>query len=237
MTTTGGVDTSNEELRKKLLEINVWAMTLILALVLDSSSTAIIFIAGTPRHIETQAWAAVSIMALVFGLLLGTTVGILALHVRFHAPYSYWYVVLDNVFVTVPLYVAVRFIGASIGFDETSTAPVRLDESLFRVGAALIALALVFLFVRDLIVLPKIRNQISVPPLIAVSALHFLGALLFLSLAIIPNSVLYVAVLGSIGLGFFFAGMAAIPVLQARFPPDQPIAAAQPNGAVPSGSS
>jgi hypothetical protein len=237
MTTTGSIDTSNEELRKKLLEINVWAMTLILALVLDSSSTAVIFIAGTPRHIEIQAWAAVFIMALVFGLLLGTTVGILVLHVRFHAPYSYWYVVLDNVFVTVPLYVAVRFIGASIGFDETSTAPVRLDESLFRVGAALIALALVFLFVRDLIVLPKIRSQISVPPLIAVSALHFLGALLFLSLAIIPNSVLYVAVLGSIGLGFFFAGMAAIPVLQARFPPDQPIAAAQPNGALPSGSS
>lgn len=237
MTITGSIDTSHEELRKKLLEINVWAMTLILALVLDSSSTAVIFIAGTPRHVETQAWAGVFIMALVFGLLLGTTVGILVLHVRFRAPYSYWYVVLDNIFVTVPLYVAVRFIGASVGFGEISTAPVRLDESLFRVGAALIALALVFLFVRDLIVLPNIRNQISVPPLVAVSALHFLGALLFLSLAIIPESVVYVAVLGSVGLCFFFAGMAAIPFIQAHFPADQPIATAQQNGKLPSGSS
>lgn len=237
MTTTGSIDTSHEELRKKLLEINVWAMTLILALVLDSSSTAVIFIAGTPRHVETQAWAGVFIMALVFGLLLGTTVGILVLHVRFRAPYSYWYVVLDNIFVTVPLYVAVRFIGASVGFGEISTAPVRLDESLFRVGAALIALALVFLFVRDLIVLPNIRNQISVPPLVAVSALHFLGALLFLSLAIIPESIVYVAVLGSVGLCFFFAGMAAIPFIQAHFPADQPIATAQQNGKLPSGSS
>ena len=139
MTTTGTIDTSHEELRKKLLEINVWAMTLILALVLERSSSAIVFIAGTPRHVETTVWGAVFLMALVFGLLLANTVGILVLHVRFRAPYSYWYVVLDNVFVTVPLYVAVRFIAASIGFGGTSNSSVRLDDSLFQVGVALIA--------------------------------------------------------------------------------------------------
>jgi hypothetical protein len=222
MTTTGTIDTSNVELRKKLLEINVWAMTLILALVLESFSSAIVTLDGTSRHVDTKAWAAVFIMTLVFGLLLATTVGILVLHVRFQAPYSYWYVVVDNVFITVPLYIAVRFIGSSIGFGAVSSGSVHLDEGLFRIGAALIALSFVFLFVRDLIVLPKIRNQISLPPLVAVSALHFLGVLLFLSLAIAPNSVVYVAVLGSIGLGFFFAGMAAIPVIQTRFAPAQP---------------
>lgn len=222
MTTTGIIDTSNVELRKKLLEINVWAMTLILALVLESFSTAIVALAGTQRHVDIKAWAAVFIMILTFGLLLATTVGILVLHVRFLAPYSYWYVVLDNVFITVPFYIAVRFIEASIAFGTISTTAVYLDESSFRVGAALIALSFVFLFVRDLIVLPKIRNRLSLPPLVAVSALHFLGVLLFLSLAIAPNSVLYVAALGSIGLGFFFAGMAAISVIQARFAPAQP---------------
>jgi hypothetical protein len=222
MTTTGTIDTNNVELRKKLLEINVWAMTLILALVLESFSSAIVALDGTPRHVDTKTWAAVFIMVLVFGLLLATTVGILVLHVRFQAPYSYWYVVVDNVLITVPLYIAVRFIGASIGFGAISTTPIRLDENLFRIGAGLIALSFVFLFVRDLIVLPEIRNQLSLPPLVAVSALHFLGVLLFLTLAIAPNSVVYVAVLGTIGLGFFFAGMAAIPVIQARFAPAQP---------------
>lgn len=234
MTTNGTIDTSHVELRQKLLEINIWAMLLIIALVLERTSGAIVLIAAARRNVDTKAWAAVFIMALVFGLLLATTVGILALHVRFRAPYSYWYVVLDNVFITVPLYVAVTFIAASIA--ETSTTPVRLDESLFRVGATMIALSFVFLFVRDLIVLPKIRSQLSVPPLVAVSALHLLGALLFLSLAIAPGFVLYVAVLGSIGLGFFFAGMAAIPVIETRFAVAQPIAVAQPNGALPSGS-
>jgi hypothetical protein len=222
MTTTGTIDANNVELRKKLLEINVWAMTLILALVLESFSSAIVTLEGTPRHVDIKAWAAVFIMTLVFGLLLATTVGLLVLHVRFQAPYSYWYVVVDNVFITVPLYIAVRFIGASIVFGAISATPVHLDESLFRIGAALIALSFAFLFVRDLVVLPKIRNQLSLPPLVAVSALHVLGVLLFLSLAIAPNSVVYVAVLGSIGLGFFFAGMAAIPVIQARFAPAQP---------------
>jgi hypothetical protein len=69
-------------------------------------------------------------------------------------------------------------------------------------------------------VLPQIRSKLSIPPLVAVSALHLLGALLFLMLAIVPRFVLYVAVLGSIGLGFFFAGMAAIPVISIRFRPD-----------------
>jgi len=233
MTTNGTIDTSHVELRQKLLEINVWAMLLIIALVLERTSGAVVFIAAARRNVDTKVWAAVFIMALVFGLLLATTVGILALHVRFRAPYRYWYVVLDNVFVTVPLYVAVRFIAASIG--ETSTTSVRLDESLFRVGATMIALSFVFLFVRDLIVLPKIRSELSVPPLVAVGALHLLGVLLFLSLAIAPGFVVYVAVIGSIGLAFFFAGMAAIPVIEARFAVAQPIAVAQPNGALPSG--
>lgn len=215
MAANGIGDTSLSELRQKLLEINVWAMLLIIALVLERASGAVVFIAGVWRSVNSQVWAAVFIMALVFGLLLGTTVGILALHVRFKAPYSYWYVVLDNVFITVPLYVAVRFIAASIG--ETPVPPVRLDENLFRIGATMISLAFVFLLVRDFIVLPKIRNQLSVPPLVAVSALHLLGALLFLSLAIAPGFGLYVAVTGSIGLGLFFAGMAAIPVIETRF--------------------
>lgn len=238
MDTSGTVEATHEELRKKLLEINVWAMTLVLALVLESASVAVVSIAA-PRHpVETKVWAAVFIMALVFGLLLATTVGILVLHVRFQAPYKYWYSVLDNVFITVPLYVAVKFIGASIGFSGAAAATVRLDEGMFRIGAALISLALAFLVVRDLIVLPKIRGQLSVPPLVAVSALHFLGVLLFLSLAIAPGFVSYVAVVGSVGLAFFFAGMAAIPVIEARFAPAQPaIAAAQPDGTLPSGSS
>ena len=37
----------------------------------------------------------------------------------------------------------------------------------------MIALALAFLFVRDPIVLPKTTDQLSAPPLIAVTALHF----------------------------------------------------------------
>lgn len=231
MTTTGTIDTSQQELRKKLLEINIWAMTLILALVLESSSSAIVFIAGTPRHVEATVWGAVFLMALVFGILLATTVGILVLHVRYQAPYSYWYVVLDNVFVTVPLYVAVRFIAASIGFGETSTMPVRLDGSLFRVGVALIAVSYVFVLVRDVMVLPEIRNQLSVPPLVAIGAMHALGALLFLSVAIAPGFVVYVAVMGSIGLGLFFAGMVAIPLIERRF------AVAKPSRALASGSS
>ncbi|SRR6266545_3218965 len=222
MTATGTVDTSHEELRKKLLEINVWAMTLILALVLERSSGAIVFIAGARRHVDATVWWAVFLMALVFGILLATTVGILVLHVRFRAPYSYWYVVVDNVFVTVPLYFAVRFIAASIGFGETSptggtSTTLRLDASLFRVGVALIALSYVFLFVRDLMVLPEIRDRLSVVPLVAVGSMHVLGALLFLLTAIAPDFVGYVAAIGSIGLGFFFAGMAAIPLIERRF--------------------
>jgi hypothetical protein len=222
MDTPGTVKATDAELRKKLLEINVWAMTLVLALVLDSDSAALVSIVSSRHPVETQVWAAVFIMALAFGLLLATTVGILALHVRFEAPYEYWYSVLDNVFITVPLYVAVKFIGASIEFGAGTGATVRLDDGTFRIGAALIALALAFLVVRDFIVLPKIRDHLSVPPLVAVTALHSLGALLFLSLAIAPGFVLYVAAAGSIGLGFFFAGMAAIPIIEKRFKTSQP---------------
>jgi len=214
------IDTSPQELRQKLLDINIWAMLLIIALVLERTSDAIVLIAGAPRTVDTKVWAAVFIMALVFGLLLATTVGILALHVRFRAPYRYWYVALDNVFVTVPLYVAVRFIATSI--SQAPVVGIRLDEGMFRVGAGLIVVSLAFLFARDLIVLPKISDQLSVPPLVAVSALHGLGAVLFLSLAIAPSFILYVAVLGAIGLGFFFAGMAAIPAIERRFAPAAP---------------
>ena len=229
MTATDTIDTSQEELRKKLLEINVWAMTLILALVLERSSSAIVFIAGTSRHVETTVLGAVFLMVLVFGLLLASTVGILILHVRYQAPYNYWYVVLDNVFVTVPLYLAVRFIAESIGFGGTSTTSVRLDNNLFQIGVALIATSYIFLFLRDIMVLPEIRNKLSVPPLVAVGAVHLLGALLFLSAAIAPRLVVYVAVIGSIGLGFFFAGMVAIPLIEKRF------AVAKPSEALVSG--
>ena len=223
MTVAGTVDTSDEELRKKLLEINVWAMTLILALVLERSSGAIVFITGTPRHVHATVWWNVFFMALVFGILLATTVGILVLHLRFRAPYRYWYVVVDNVFVTIPLYVAVRFMAASIEFGETSTtgqvsATLRADQSLFRVGVGLIALSYVFLFARDLMVLPGIGARLSVVALAVVGSMHVLGALLFLSAAIAPDYVGYVATIGSIGLGFFFAGMAAIPLIQRSFP-------------------
>ena len=224
--TTESIDTSPQELRQKLLEINIWAMTLILALVLEQTSSAIILISGAPGNVDTKVWAAVFIMALAFGLLLATTVGILALHIRFRAPYRYWYVVLDNVFVTVPLYLAVRFIAASI--YKVPGGALRLDEGMFRVGAGLIVLSFVFLFVRDLIVLPKISRELSVPPLVAVGALHLLGGLLFLSLAIAPSFILYVAVLGAIGLGAFFAGMAAIPVIETRFAVAKPREALTP---------
>jgi len=234
MNAPGTVEATNAELRKKLLEINVWAMTLVLALVLDSAASALVSIVSSRHPVETKVWAAVFIMALAFGLLLATTVGILALHVRFEAPYKYWYSVLDNVFITVPLYVAAKFIGASIGSGKGAVGTVRLDDGTFRIGAALIAVALAFLVVRDLIVLPKIRGQISVPPLVAVSALHSLGVLLFLSLAIVPSFVLYVAVLGSIGLASFFTGMAAIPIIERRFAISRPPAATpQPGGTMP----
>ncbi|GAA1013097.1 hypothetical protein Aple_016470 [Acrocarpospora pleiomorpha] len=215
--TAGKIDPNRDELYRKLLEINVWAMLLIVALVLERASDAIISVTSVTQQVDTKVWAAVFVMGLVFGLLLATTVGILALHVRFQAPYRYWYIILDNIFVTVPLYIAVRFSAASI---SKSGASVRLNEDLFRIGAAMIAVALAFLFTRDLIVLPKIRDKLSVPPLVAVSALHLLGALLFVLLAIVPGAVLYVAVLGSIGLGLFFAGMAAIPVISIRFAAD-----------------
>jgi hypothetical protein len=223
--TTGSTDISSGELRQKLLEIHVWAMLLVIALVLDRTSDEFVFIASATHNVETKVWAAVFIMVLVFGLLLATTVGILILHVRFRAPYNYWYVLLDNIFVTVPLYVAVTFIAASTGLGKTPATPVSLNENLFRIGAAMIAVSYVFLFIRDIVVLPKIRSKISIPPLVAVGAMHFLGALLFLSLAIAPGFVLYVAALGSIGLGFFFAGMTAIHFIETRF------AVAKPTGA------
>lgn len=213
------------QLREKLLEINVWAMLLIIALVLERASNSIVVIAGAWRSVDVRVWAALFMMALVFGLLLATTVGILALHVRFGAPYSYWFVILDNVFVTVPLYVAVRFIAASIG--ESAATTIHFDQNLLSVGATMIGLSFVFLFIRDLVVLPKIREQIDLPPLIAVTALHLLGAGLFFSLAVIPGFVVYVAVTGSIGLAFFFAGMAAIPAIEARFGPPRAAAPAE----------
>ncbi|MEO3859780.1 hypothetical protein [Acrocarpospora sp. B8E8] len=216
--TADKIDPNRDELYRKLLEINVWAMLLIVALVLERASDAIVSVTSVTQKVDTKVWAAVFVMGLVFGLLLATTVGILALHVRFQAPYRYWYIILDNIFVTVPLYIAVRFSAASI--STKSGTSVYLNEDLFRVGAVMIAVALAFLFTRDLIVLPKIRDKLSVPPLVAVSALHLLGALLFVLLAIVPGAVLYVAVLGSIGLGLFFAGMAAIPVISIRFAPD-----------------
>lgn len=221
-----------KKLQKKLLDINTWAMLLIIALTLDRASDVAIFIVGTPLNVDAKVWAAFSIMALTFGLLLATTVGILALHVHFEAPYRYWYVVLDNVFITVPMYVAVRFIAASI--SKAPVADVRLDESIFRVGAGLIAFSFIFLFARDLLVLPNINNKLSVPPLVAVSALHLLGTLLFISLAILPDAVLYVAVLGTIGLGFFFAGMAAIPFIETHFAAARPNEASAPVSSSPS---
>lgn len=240
MTTTGTQNSGHEQLRGKLLEINTWAMLLVIALVLERSSGAIVFIYKTPGHVDIKVWAAVFIMALVFGLLLATTVGLLVLHIRFRAPYGYWYVVLDNVFLTVPLYVAVRFMAASTGFDELPTSPTGLNQNLFRAGVVMVATSFIYLFVRDLMVLPKIRDQISVPPLVAVSALHFLGALLFLSAAIAPALIVYVAAIGTIGLAFFFAGMAAIPFIEARFAVARPAVAgpavAQPNGGVAPGS-
>jgi hypothetical protein len=211
------VNPDEVELRKKLLEINVWAMLLVIALVLERASDTLVSVAAVADKVDTKVWAAVFIMGMVFGVLLGTTVGILALHVRFQAPYGYAHVILDNIFVTVPLYIAIRFSAAAI--LRTTGTPVTLDEDLFRLGAAMIALALGFLFVRDLIVLPKITDQLSAPPLIAVTALHFMGAMLFVLLAVVPGFVLYVAALGSVGLGFFFAGMAAIPTLSRRFKP------------------
>lgn len=229
--TAGTNNVGHEELRGKFLEINTWAMLLVIALILERSSTAIVIISKAARHVDARVLAAVFMMALVFGFLLATTVGLLALHVRFRAPYRYWYVVVDNIFLTVPLYVAVRFIAASTGLDDAlPTSPTGLNESLFRAGVVMIATAFIYLFARDLVVLPKIQDRISVPPLVAVSALHFLGAVLFLTAAVAPSLILYVAVIGAIGLGVFFAGMAAIPLIEARF------AVARPKGEVASAS-
>jgi len=235
MMSTGGHEAGHDELRGKLLEINTWAMLLVIALILERSSGAVIFISRHRASVDIKALAAVFTMVLVFGLLLGTLVGLLVLHVRFRAPYAYWYVVLDNVFLTVPLYAAVRFIAASTGFDESPTTPTPLDEGLFQVGVIMIAASFVYLFLRDLMVLPKIQNQISFPPLVAVGALHLLGALLFVTAAIAPGLIVYVVAIGTIGLAFFFAGMAAIPFIAARFAAARP-AVAGPTGGLISGS-
>lgn len=130
------------------------------------------------------------------------------------------------------MYVAVRFIAASI--SKVTVTAVRFDEGMFRVGAGLIVFSFIFLFVRDLLVLPKINDQLSVPPLVAVSALHLLGILLFISLTIVPDAVLYAAVLGTIGLTFFFAGMAAIPFIEKHFAPAKPNEASAPGPNSPS---
>jgi hypothetical protein len=222
VTTTNPPDASyedHEELRKKLLEINVWAMLLVIALVLERASDSIVFIVGTTRHVDTKVWAAMFIMLLVLAALLATTVGILVLHVRFRAPYNYWYVILDNVFLTVPLYLAVRFVASStlVTANSTTSAALFLDDRQFRIGVGLIALSYVFLFVRDLIVFPKIRDKIQTLPLAAFGALHFLGAMLFLSAAIAPNSVVYVVVIGTVGFAFFFTGMVATPIIERRY--------------------
>ena len=206
---------SGVALRAKLLDINTWAMLLIIALVLEQASGALVVITGASHAADLQVWAALFMMGLVFGMLLGTTVGILALHVRFKAEYKYPYVILDNVFVTVPLYVAVRFIAASIG--HTSSNPITLDESPFRIGATMIGLSFVFLFIRDIIVLPGIRTKISVTPLAVVGVIHLVGAILFISLAAVPGFIVYGAVAGTIGLTFFFAGMLGIPYFEKRF--------------------
>jgi hypothetical protein len=207
----------HEELRRKLLEINVWAMTLVLALILERASDSLVFIAGTQRHVDIKVWAAMVVITLAFAALLGTTVGILVLHVRFRAPYNYWYVVLDNIFLTVPLYLAVRFLAASTLGGGTSAGPVLLQENEFRIGNALIAISYVFLFVRDLYTLPEIRDKVTSFPLAIFSMLHVLGAILFALVAIVPNLVIYVVVLCVVGFAFFFTGMAATPFLERRF--------------------
>lgn len=218
MTTPGNSTKNHEQLRIKLLEINTWAMLLVIALVLERSSGAIVAIFKTTRPVDAKVWAAVFTMALVFGLLLATTIGLLILHVKFEAEYTYWYVVLDNVFLTVPLYVAVRFMAASTGFDETPSSPIGLNQGLFRAGMVMIAASFVYMFLRDLKVLPKIPKEKQVPTslLVGNTSLHFLGAVLFLAAAIAPALIVYVAVIGTIGLGFFFAGMAAIPLFESR---------------------
>jgi hypothetical protein len=209
----------HEELRKKLLEINVWAMTLVLALILERASDSVVFIAGTQRPIDIKVWAALVVITLAFAALLGTTVGVLVLHVRFRAPYNYWYVVLDNIFLTVPLYLAVRFLAASTlgGGSSAVSGPLTLDESEFRIGNALIALSYVFLFARDLYTLPKIRDKVTSFPLAVFSMLHVLGAILFALVAIVPDLVVYVVVLCVVGFAFFFTGMAATPFLERRY--------------------
>ena len=210
-------------------------MLLVIALVLERSSGAIVAIFKTTRPVDAKVWAAVFTMALVFGLLLATTVGHLIVHVKFDAAYTYWYVVLDNVFLTVPLYVAVRFMAASTGFDETPPSPIGLNPGLFRAGMVLIAASFVYMLLRDLKVLPKIHKSISMPLLVGSTSLHFLGALLFLAAAIAPSLIVYVAVIGTIGLGFFFAGMAAIPFIEKHNQGATPAIATPAAGGVTSG--
>jgi hypothetical protein len=51
-----------------------------------------------------------------------------------------------------------------------------------------------------------------------------LGALRFLSAAIAPSLIVYVAGIGAIGLAFFFTGMAAIPFIESRYAARTPAA-------------
>jgi len=180
-------------------------MTLIMALILEQASGPVVAIFGTARPVDVEVWAALWMMGLVFGVMLATLLGILTLHVRYDAEYRYWYVVLDNVFVTVPLFVAVRFIASSI--NATPGSAVHLDETLFRIGATLIAVSYVALSVRDAVALPKIPVNLSPIALWLVGAMHVVGALLFFLLAAVPGVIVLVALIGSVGLVFFFVAI------------------------------
>ena len=215
------------DLRQKFLDLSVWAMTLIMGLILEQASGPVVAIFGAPHAVDIQVWAALAMMSLVFGLMLATLVGILALHVRFRVEYSYWFVVLDNVLVTAPLFVAVRFMATSVG--STSVTAVHLDENLFRIGAALIAVSYVGLSVRDAVTLRKV-HVFRRGALFGVGAMHILGALLFFMLAAIPGLIVAVAFTGWISLILFFAVVLIDQVIPRLFRPEV-AAAVDPLGA------
>ena len=209
------VDVSRSQVSGELMRINVWALALVMALVLEQTAGALAEVANA-EVVGARVVGAVSVMVLVFGILLATTVGITVLHVRYGVRYRYWQVVLDNVFVAVPLYLAVRFVAVSAQPDDNGAEFVGVNDTTFQMGLVLIALAFAALVVRDFFVLPELEDEYGPVPLVLVATAHAIGAVLALFAAIWPQTVSVIVPIGAISLAIFFGGMASLKFFESR---------------------
>lgn len=219
-------DSVNEaEFRRTLLGINIWSLTLVMALVLERLARALAEVTKA-TDVDGDVWGALGVMGIVFGVVLATAVGISALHVKFSVPYGYVQVLWDNVLIAAPLYIAVRFIDVTGTADGDGSVSVAFDSTTFRWGAGLIAVAFAMLLVRDVLTLPQIANKYGYLPLFVVGAIHFGGFVLAFVTAVWPDLVTIVVVAGGIGLMLFFAGMAFLNAILERITEHQVAATA-----------